>query len=133
MNLTINPVSINDGSDKLFVQFAGEDEGKLFSFEDKFAPDGARDLLEKLNEIQENAALADYDVLTDNYNNFYIRRKQDSTCKKFVFIEEADAATVQEMIDWYFDRVKELSAEIIITGSTAKRRPVLGGFLNGKI
>ena len=111
MNLTINLVSISDGSDKLFVQFAGEDEGKLFSFEDCLAPNDARDLLETLNEIQENAALADYDVLTDNDNNFYISHKQDSTCKKFVFIEEADAATVQEIIDWYFDRVKELSAE----------------------
>lgn len=111
MNLTINLVSINDGSDKLFVQFAGEDEGELFSFEDCLAPDEARDLLETINEIQENGALSDYDVFNDDDNNFYIRRKQDSTCNQFVFIEEADAATVQELIDWYFDRVKEFSAE----------------------
>lgn len=111
MDLIIKLVSTQNNDANLFVQFAGEDEGKLFSFEDCLAPDDARDLLETLNEIQENGALADYDVITDNDNNFYIRRKQDSTCNQFVFIEEADAATVQEMIDWYFDRVKELSAE----------------------
>ena len=111
MNLTIKLVQFKDDNANLFVQFAGEDEGKLFSFEDCLAPDDARDLLETLNEIQENGALADYDILADNDNNFYIRRKQDSTCNQFVFIEEADAATVQEIIDWYFDRVKELSVE----------------------
>lgn len=111
MDLTIKLVQFKDDNANLFVQIAGNDEGKLFSFEDKFAPDEARDLLETLNEIQESGALADYDVIADDDNNFYIRRKQDSTCNQFVFIEEADAATVQEMIDWYFDRVKELSAE----------------------
>lgn len=111
MDLTIKLVQFKDDNANLFVQFAGEDEGKLFSFENKFAPREANGLLEALNEIQENGALADYDILADDDNNFYIRRKQDSTCDQFVFIEEADAATVQEIIDWYFDRVKELSAE----------------------
>lgn len=110
MEMIIRNLSIDGDKNKLLVQFAGDNAGKLYEFSRNDAAHEAANFLEVINDLQDEGTLGDYEIFSDDSGNYFVRNKKDFTCTEFEFSDD-DSATAAAMVDWYFDRVKELSAE----------------------